>query len=107
MVFTRMSIVSLENHSNTPTLDRDEHSNTNEQVPLLHRRTSSEDRNDEFSYLDDKNELNSIALLPGYLDDGGGNDEDNDSGIDVDDEENLLFQDNDQLRYRSSTAQNL
>lgn len=106
MVFTRMSIVSLENHSNTPTLDRDEHSNTNEQVPLLHRRTSSEDRNDEFSYLDDKNELNSIALLPGYLDDDA-DDENEGENNDIDDEEKLLFQDNDRLRYRNSTAQNL
>ena len=88
--------------------NRDDDDETLDHVPLLRRRTSSEDRNDEFSYLDDKNELNSIALLPGYLDDDcDGIEDENVSalvGIEIENDGESL---NDQLRYRSSTVQNL
>ena len=89
----------------------DDDDETLDHVPLLRRRTSSEDRNDEFSYLDDKNELNSIALLPGYLDDDCDEIEDESVsglvGIEIENDGESLFQENDQLRYRSSTVQNL
>ena len=88
----------------------DDDDETLDHIPLLHRRTSSDDmRNDEFSYLDDKNELDSITLLPDYFGDDN-DDADNISGhagdVEMSQQDNLLFQD-DNLRYRSSTMQTL